>query len=47
MDVASTVQPYEEEPRASNENFQSTKSDKDGFSPAVVRSRLEQKESRY
>ena len=43
----STIQPYEEEPRASNENFQSTKSDKDGFSPAVVRSRLEQKESRY
>ena len=30
--------PFEGEPRASNEDF-----DEDGFSPAVFRSRLEQK----
>ena len=41
MEVASTVQPYEGEPRASNEDFDKT--DKDGFSPAVFKSRLEQK----
>ena len=37
MEVASTVQPFEGEPRTSNEDF------KDGFSPEVLRSRLEQK----
>ena len=42
MEVASTVQPYEGEPRRSNEDFDD-KSDKNGFSPAVFRSRLEQK----
>ena len=38
MEVASSVQPYEGEPRASNEDF-----DEDGFSPAAFRSRLEHK----
>ena len=46
MEVPSTVQPYEGYPRASNEDF-----DEDfqrrGFSPAVFRSRLGQKSSRY
>ena len=41
MEVASTVQPYEGEPRASKTI--STKTDKGGFSPAVFRSILEQK----
>ena len=40
MEVPSTVQPYEGEPRASNEDF-----DKD--SPAVFRPRLGQKSSHY
>ena len=41
MEVASTVQPYEGEPRASKKI--STKTDKGGFSPAVFRLILEQK----
>ena len=45
MVIASTVQPYEGEPRASNED--STKTYKVGFSPAVFRSRLGQKSYRY
>ena len=43
MEVVSTVQPYEGEPHASNEDMISTKTDHDGFSPAVFRSRLEKK----
>ena len=42
MEVPSTVQPYEGYPRASNEDF-----DEDLLSPAVFRSRLGQKSSRY
>ena len=41
MEVASTVQSYEGEPRASKKI--STKTDKGGFSPAVFRLILEQK----
>ena len=37
MEAASTVQPYEGEPRAWTKI--STKTDKEGFSPAVFRSR--------
>ena len=40
MEVASTVKPYEGEP---HQTKISTKTDKDGFSLAVFRSRLEQK----
>ena len=40
MEVASVVQPYEWEPQASNEDFDEVY---DSFSPAVFRSRLEQK----
>ena len=47
MEVASTVQPFEEEARASNEDFdKDSQRNEDGFSPAVLRSRLEQKKSR-
>ena len=40
MVVSSTVQAYEGEPRASNEDFDET--DKDSFSPVMFRLRLEQ-----
>ena len=44
MEVASTVQPFEEEPRASNKDFdKDLQRDKDVFSPVVLRSRLERK----
>ena len=44
MTVASTVQPFKEEPRVSNKDFdQDWKRDKDDFSLVVLRSRLEQK----
>ena len=44
MEVASTVQPFKEEPRESNKDFdQDWKRDKDDFLLAVLRSRLEQK----
>ena len=41
MEVASTIQPYEGEPRASDEDFDKT--DQDGFSRVLFRLRLEQK----
>ena len=46
MDVATTVPPYEGQPRASNEDFYEVWL-KDGFSSALFKSRLEQKNSRY
>ena len=44
IEVARTVQPFEEEPRASNKDFdKDLQRDKDVFSPVVLRSRLERK----
>ena len=44
IEVASTVQPFEEDPRASNKGFdKDSHRDKDSFTPVVLRSRLEKK----
>ena len=44
IEVASTVQPFKEEPRASNKDFdKDLQRDEHVFSPVVLRSRLERK----